>query len=1618
MGRRPVASRISFSEVQLRAPYAPGSTPDPLNTTHLASGTDLARRALTAIVGDGDKLLEAGETGHVLASARSVLGFVGSTATLNGTEDPVKISAHGWTSATRAGALNPDQVLNYGNLTGFGVVGTGRLLDNGNSLTWTLNDTGGAAQHLDAVSFTVSTGLLRLPTVLRLDFDGDVIASGSYRATSRPTADTALDLSLRGGDAVRIDFEAQRLTVNGVDRSGSTVDAFFDAYEAGPQNAITIGGLGTLGPRIRDLTLDRSDVISNGAPSVMLNQTVASLRENADVRTPIKVADITVTDDGIGSNVLTLSGADAALFEIAGTELFLRAGMALDFETNPKLDVIVGVDDPAIGAPGTVEASAALSIAVGDVVEKWGAITLDGAVGEWGAATKLAEADGFALHGDRQDGAFLLALTSTGAPITTNTTLWLNTDLNIATGHKVWGWAAGAEYNVNFGPDGRPALYTGAAGETFVANLDYVFNAAHTAIEIALPAALLGEAGRMELYADVNDAVFLPGDYTQGLTFGENAAPRVALAQLVASLRENADVRTPIKVADITVTDDGIGSNVLTLSGADAALFEIAGTELFLRAGMALDFETNPKLDVIVGVDDPALGAPGTVEASAALLIAVGDVVEKWGAITLDGATADWAAATVLATRAEGGATYTLRGSYDAGAFLVSVESDGAPVGPNTTLWLNTDLNAATGHREFGTGPGAEFHIDFGADGTPALYTGSNRQTFVANLDYAYNSDHSTVEIALPSNLVGGATRLEAYGDITNAVFFPNPYGTGYTFGKKAAPLPVDPSERVAIVYSKTTADHYFDKTAYGQLFMSAQHQAMQAGLPFDVISETDLTDIAKLAGYDSIVFPGLSHVPAALLSDISNTLATASQEYGIGLVAMGNFLTNDETGAAIAGDSYARMKSLLGVTLDNFGTTSGVQIGAETGGHPVSDRYAANELVGSYANNSYLTFKDVSGGGQTLFTQTTDNGELSAVIATSTGGRNVHFATDAVFGNTNILQEAMKWSSLGDTPEAALKMTRGESLFFSRNDMDQSQELYDVVDQNPGIYDKMLPILEKWYADYGFVGSYYVNVGADPSEFQATDWSVSRPYYQRILALESEIGTHSYTHPHDTNLLLPDVITAEMRTQKIVPNPELQPLVSGLTLAQINQQMAAALAATNPAGSNPVPRSSLSPVQQALLEFSARFQFDYSRRIIERELGLEDLGAAVPGAPEKIDASFGILSHVDYLTGGYSGIGAGYPGAFGFLDPAHADKVYFAPNVSFDFSLIEFQNLSAAQAEAKWNAEFEQITDKGSTPIIHFPWHDYGPTNWATTPGTNAGYTEAMFTNFIARAYRSGTEFVTGKDLAARIETFVDTRLEIDGTQNGLRATVSGANLGSFSLETGSKIASVANWYAYDDDRVFLDSNGGVFDVTFGSQAKDVTHLVSLPMRTELISASGDGSDLTFAFEGRGAFKVALQTLGDRSVVTTGAGTGKLDGDVLTLQTDASGRQTMTVDYKSGAEIAGTGGANVIVLSDAGRRVDGGGGNDTLIAGSGNDTFVFRTGMGTDTVLKFDLADDRIDITDFGFDKASAALGSFTDGTDGATLSFSASESLVLADIRVSDLAENNFILNETLLT
>ncbi len=88
----------------------------------------------------------------------------------------------------------------------------------------------------------------------------------------------------------------------------------------------------------------------NDVPTISLINTTTTLADDTDTSSAIKVADIVIADDAMGINSLSLSGADAGMFEIVGgNALYLRAGALLDAVGNPNLDVTVAVDDTAVG---------------------------------------------------------------------------------------------------------------------------------------------------------------------------------------------------------------------------------------------------------------------------------------------------------------------------------------------------------------------------------------------------------------------------------------------------------------------------------------------------------------------------------------------------------------------------------------------------------------------------------------------------------------------------------------------------------------------------------------------------------------------------------------------------------------------------------------------------------------------------------------------------------------------------------------------------------------------------------------------------------------------------------------------------------------------------------------------------------------------------------------------------------------------------------------------------------------------------------------------------------------------------------------------------------------------
>ena len=109
---------------------------------------------------------------------------------------------------------------------------------------------------------------------------------------------------------------------------------------------------------------------------------------------------------------------------------------------------------------------------------------------------------------------------------------------------------------------------------------------------------------------------------TLRLVLTENVAPTsVVLSSSSVVLDEDTPTTSRQKLADIQVTDDGNGINSVSLSGPDAAMFEVFGTELFLKAGVSLNVNVQSSYAMTVNVADNSLVGSSPVTTQFALTV-------------------------------------------------------------------------------------------------------------------------------------------------------------------------------------------------------------------------------------------------------------------------------------------------------------------------------------------------------------------------------------------------------------------------------------------------------------------------------------------------------------------------------------------------------------------------------------------------------------------------------------------------------------------------------------------------------------------------------------------------------------------------------------------------------------------------------------------------------------------------------------------------------------------------------------------------------------------------------------------------------------------------------------
>ena len=1178
-------------------------------------------------------------------------------------------------------------------------------------------------------------------------------------------------------------------------------------------------------------------------------------------------------------------------------------------------------------------------------------ITLDGQFTDW-LATDAVMTSQNTVAGYQVYGAFLNdatlgntyvigidATATTDAAIAAGTVIYLNADQNNTTGYSPFG-KVGAEYEVQFALDStgalQPYLYsvTSAGVATLLnggAPLDAGFSSNGESVELAIPQALLTPAG--------------------------GVAP------------------TSINFATL-------------INGAQ---------------GLPGDFTNNPEYTIT----DPAV-----------LPTTIGNL------IALDGTFSDWPAADIVTNPANVAAGYQIYGAFlnDAtlgNTYVIGIDATAATdpvIGLLDTIYLNTDQNAATGYNLSFANVGAEYEVQFayGSNAAlePFLYSVTSAGVTAllnggAPLDYGFSSNGESLEVAIPQALltpVGGAAPTSInFVALNGAQGLPTDLAVNpqYTITDTATLAVQAPTHKVAIVYSDTTAALYFSQTAYSDLFMAAQNQARMAGVSYDIIDESQLTNINNLIGYDAIIFPSMADVNTAELPAIMSTLISAVYNYHIGIITAGDFLTNDQTGAPLPGNPYSNMETLLGLARVSGGNSGAISVTANDVTNPIMKSYTAGQVIQTYPSEGYADYQAVGGTAtDVLVNQTvtdptlggTGTETIPGVIQTTTGGTNVEFASQDLLGDSNLLSNAIQAVSLGTQPGVALHEFRDAGIVAVRMDMDQSQFPADVTPAGggPGIYDTLIPILQQWNQQYDFVGSYFVNIGDNPNgaDPSTTNWTVNSVYYKELLAMGSEIGNHSYTHlinppttgftattsgdtpagsttitltgapPSFAGVTVGMFVTASngaLGTNTPLPgaageggsiaNSQVT-AVSGdtITISYVPGGYGAAndgTIADIPAGTTltfSIPAENTNFLQTTGTVTSATgnpftyaYEFQQSAALESQELGIPIEGAAIPGANETFATDQNILpyyqsvaatattpGYTGFLTGGWTGVGSGYPSAIGYMSPSATDEgsLYIAPNMTFDFTEIQYEGKTVAQAEADWAAQFNALTaNAAGTPVVVLPVHDYGVAAWNTTTDTGTGspYTTAMYTQFIAQAYADNYEFLTLEELAARTEAQQKAAINYTTVGNTITATVTpdptAPDVGGMALDVinggTDVIQNVTNWYAYNTQELFLPTHGGTFTINLGTTQDAVTHIESLPMRGDLLSVTGNGRDLSFAMDGTGQVVIDLDTATSAPIVT-GATVVSDIGNVLTLSLASAGENDVAV-YIAPAEFVRT---------------------------------------------------------------------------------------------------------------
>ena len=185
------------------------------------------------------------------------------------------------------------------------------------------------------------------------------LSLGAFSVNDADAGDTIAYSIVGGADSLSF-------AIGGVNNDELVIDAGVLDFETKSSFVVTVEGTDSGGLSDQWTVLVTVNNL-NDAPQLIMSNVMTSINENTDTSSGIRVADLQVVDDALGTNLLNLTGADAGKFEIIGNQLWLRANEVLNYESQSLLDVTIELDDSAIVG---LEDSGTVSLSVNDINEQ------------------------------------------------------------------------------------------------------------------------------------------------------------------------------------------------------------------------------------------------------------------------------------------------------------------------------------------------------------------------------------------------------------------------------------------------------------------------------------------------------------------------------------------------------------------------------------------------------------------------------------------------------------------------------------------------------------------------------------------------------------------------------------------------------------------------------------------------------------------------------------------------------------------------------------------------------------------------------------------------------------------------------------------------------------------------------------------------------------------------------------------------------------------------------------------------------------------------------------------------------------------------------------------------